>query len=549
MTEESSVRIEIVEPEDRPGLALDAALRGAARRHSGTLALIDPPNRPALGAGEARFVTYADADRIVGRIAGHLRSRGLVPGDVVALQLPNLSESVLMLYGCWRAGLIACPLSLMWRENELHHALPQINPRAVVTFGAFASHDHAETLRQAVARHMSVRHIFGLGTDVHDGITPIAPWFDMDPPAAPSLTAGEAGEDRTAVMTWAASPSGPYPVPRRHKELAALASAFAGELGLTARDTVLNAYPLTAVHAVAQFCAAVKAGARTALHAPFDYGVFVRQLNETGATYTAVPAAVIDAMDRRNEFRGPASRLARIGCVWPAPHIASRAGEPPLPVFDIHALGEIGVFVRARRPGMWPRHLPLGKWNPRGAEAGSAPCIETRVRGTVRSGTGSRTLAGNLLIRGAGVPHAPFTVAGALAEALLVPDAQGFLDTGFHARVDEQSPGSFVCDRSPEIFYHGGTAVAASELDRLYSDYPGFLDAAAFALEDPVMGERIFAAVIPRPDLSLSLETFRLYLAGKGVAPFKAPDRIVVVRSIPRRPDGTVVREGLLSQV
>lgn len=549
MTEESTVRIEIIEPEDRPGLALDAALRGASRRHAETLALIDPPNRAALGAGPPRSVSYADADRIVTRLAGHFRSRGLVPGDVVALHLPNLSEAVLLLYACWRAGLVACPLSLMWRENELHHALPQINPKAIVTFGAFAGHDHAETLRQAVARHMVVRHVFGLGSTVLDGITPIARWFEEDPPASPPLAAGEAGEERMAIMTWAASASGPYPVPRRHRELAALAAAFAGELGLTSRDTVLDVYPLTAIHAVAQACAAVKVGARLALHAPFDYAAFVQQLSETGATYTAVPAAVIEAMDRRNEFRDAAARLARIGCVWPAPHISASAGEPPLPVFDIHNLGEIGVFVRARRPGMRPQHLPLGKWRPRGAAADSPPCLETRVRGAVHSGGGRRVLAGDLLVRGAGAPAAPFAIAGALAESVLLPDAQGFLDTGFRARVDEQTPGSFLCERRPDMIYHGGAAIAAAELDRIYADYPGFLDAAAFALEDPVMGERIFAAVIPRPDLTLSLDTFRLYLAEKGVAPFKAPERLVVVRNIPRRPDGTIEREGLLSQV
>ena len=42
----------------------------------------------------------------------------------------------------------------------------------------------------------------------------------------------------------------------------------------------------------------------------------------------------------------------------------------------------------------------------------------------------------------------------------------------------------------------------------MYASYPEFLDAAAFAIDDPVMGDRIFAAVVPRPDQSPSLDSF-----------------------------------------
>jgi mycobactin salicyl-AMP ligase len=53
--------------------------------------------------------------------------------------------------------------------------------------------------------------------------------------------------------------------------------------------------------------------------------------------------------------------------------------------------------------------------------------------------------------------------------------------------------------RGPELLRHGGIAIATSELDELYRSYPGYLDAACFVLSDPVIGDRIFAAVLPRP--------------------------------------------------
>ncbi|MEC9367973.1 MAG: hypothetical protein VX871_04705, partial [Pseudomonadota bacterium] len=336
---------------------------------------------------------------------------------------------------------------------------------------------------------------------------------------------------------------------RTPRELKALGAVFIAELGLGPRDTMLSAYPLTTAAAIAQFWAGLRAGCGIALHHPFDFAAFLDQLRDTGATCTCVPAAVIDAMDRRGDFGGPAARLSRIGCVWPTPHAPASPCEPPLPVFDIHSLGEMAVILRQREPAAGPALLPLGKLYARGAGEGTAPYLETRVRGSVRNGGAQKTLRGELLIRGTTVPGSAQSEPDHPGEGPPAHDAHGYIDSGVHCSVDETHPGLFACERDAEIIYHGGAAIPVRELDRIYADYPGFLDAAAFTIDDPVMGDRIFAAVIPRPELSLSLDTFRRYLSDKGIAPFKAPDRLVVVRDIPRRADGSIERASILNRV
>ena len=101
----------------------------------------------------------------------------------------------------------------------------------------------------------------------------------------------------------------------------------------------------------------------------------------------------------------------------------------------------------------------------------------------------------------------------------------------------------------PDLLRHGGVAIAASEFDELYRGFPGFLDAACFVLPDPVVGDRVFAAVVPRPGEAISLETLNRFLAERGVAPYKLPDKIVVVKQIPRDGDGRVLHEQILQQV
>ena len=88
------------------------------------------------------------------------------------------------------------------------------------------------------------------------------------------------------------------------------------------------------------------------------------------------------------------------------------------------------------------------------------------------------------------------------------------------------------------------------ELDHaLSAASPCYLDAACFALSDPVIGDRIFAAVVPEPDEPVSLEALHAYLHGLDVAPYKFPDQIVVVRDIPRDASDRVLREQILAQI
>ena len=92
-------------------------------------------------------------------------------------------------------------------------------------------------------------------------------------------------------------------------------------------------------------------------------------------------------------------------------------------------------------------------------------------------------------------------------------------------------------------------AIAASELDGLYQAFPGFLDAACFVLPDPIVGDRIFAAVAPSPNAPVSLEALHRFLMERGVAPYKFPDKLLVVKDIPRDTKGRIIREAILKQV
>jgi mycobactin salicyl-AMP ligase len=116
-------------------------------------------------------------------------------------------------------------------------------------------------------------------------------------------------------------------------------------------------------------------------------------------------------------------------------------------------------------------------------------------------------------------------------------------------RGQAEGGGHFRVKRDPELIHHGGFTIAASELDGLYQAYPGFLDAACFVLPDPIVGDRIFAAVAPSPSAPVSLEALHRFLMERGVSPYKFPDKLLVVRDIPRGPNGRILRDEILAQV
>jgi non-ribosomal peptide synthetase component E (peptide arylation enzyme) len=93
------------------------------------------------------------------------------------------------------------------------------------------------------------------------------------------------------------------------------------------------------------------------------------------------------------------------------------------------------------------------------------------------------------------------------------------------------------------------THVAASELDQLYQSFPGFLDAACFVLPDPIVGDRIFAAIVPRPNEPIWLDALHKFLEEREVAHYKFPDKLLVVKQIPRDAGGRLLREQILKQV
>jgi acyl-CoA synthetase (AMP-forming)/AMP-acid ligase II len=518
-------------------LTADGLLRRRARQRPGAVALIDPQDREAHWLGRPRALSYGETDGAVDALAFYFLDLGLMPGDRIAVQMPNVAEHALVLLAAWRAGLTVVALPMLWRGAEIAKVCAEIAPLALIGVASFDGDARAEDLCRIAVSQLSVRFVLGLGDGLPDGVTPLDDLIEagrrgMHAPASRALAG-------PALVTFTARTGYPFlPVFRTEDALLAQGAMTVMALGLDRGDVILNPYPLTGQAGLSLGLAPwLISGAALALHQPFDYAAFVQQVLETGATVTALPAPIRSELARDGVLQRPQCRLRRLGCVWPAGHLAESAPTPAgalASYFDLYPLGDVASLVLRRGLRSDPSELPLGPVHS-GENGAGAVFVETKLA----SQAGGPAAVGELLLRGPVVSHG--TSDGPLAQ-----DVDGFVGTGLRAVGD--GPG-IKLERDPEFIQHGGFAIAASELDTLYQSFPGFLDAACFTLPDPIVGDRIFAAIVPRADAGISLEALHAFLAAAETAPYKFPDRLLEVREIPRDAQGRVLREEILARV
>jgi acyl-CoA synthetase (AMP-forming)/AMP-acid ligase II len=214
------------------GPTLDDLFRRAGVRHPHALALADAPDRERFTDGAPRALTFSQADRAISAFAAKLHSLGLHADTVVGLQLPNTVESVIALLGVLRAGMIAAPLPLLWRQRDLVDALDRAGAKIIVSSERIGGERHAELAMQVAAELFPIRYVCAFGTDA-DGVVPLDDVFDDAPGElmpAPHLAQPGA---HVAVLTFDTTTDGIRIVARNHAQLAASGAKLAAECGLS----------------------------------------------------------------------------------------------------------------------------------------------------------------------------------------------------------------------------------------------------------------------------------------------------------------------------
>jgi hypothetical protein len=343
------------------GATLDDLFRRAGVRRPDALALIDPPNGETITGGAPRRLTYAEADRAISALAAKLRRLSLQTDMVVAMQLANTVDSVIALLGVLRAGMIAAPLPLLWREQEMVAALSRIGAKAIVTSSHVGLAAQSEIAMQVAAELFPIRHICGFGRDLPDGVVPLDDVFNPAPTEfyQPSVRPGPAAA-HVAAITFDVTGDGLVPVARSQSELIAGGLAVFREAVIAENATILSTIPAASFAGIAlTLMPWLLAGGTLALHHGFDPAVFAEQSRAHEPCSVVLPGPALALLADAGLLGG---HIKNILALWRAPEQLAAAvpWQRDAALVDIASFDETGLLPARRGPDGLPAPIPHG---------------------------------------------------------------------------------------------------------------------------------------------------------------------------------------------
>lgn len=85
-------------------------------------------------------LTYGDLDRLSADFAAYLQNHtDLQPGDRIAVQLPNILQYPIAVFGALRAGLTVVNTNPLYTERELEHQMNDSGAKALVVYAGMAA--------------------------------------------------------------------------------------------------------------------------------------------------------------------------------------------------------------------------------------------------------------------------------------------------------------------------------------------------------------------------------------------------------------------------
>ncbi|WP_214110003.1 class I adenylate-forming enzyme family protein [Acrocarpospora catenulata] len=515
---------------------IDQLLRTRAVERPDALAVVDPPNKPALMGGVAKRLTWAELDAEVDRVAGVLLANGVGVDDVVAVQLPNSVELAVTLLAGVRVGAIVTPFPVQYRQYELTQLGVLANVGVFVTAA-----DRAQGVRELVVP--SLRAVLAWGEELETA-TP-------DPAALDAhLKSFERDPNDCVTICWTSGTEAtPKGVPRCHYDWLAVAWTCAEAAALTADDVVLNPFPMVNMAGIGGvFLPWLRTGCTLVQHHPFELPVYLTQIAAERVTYTLAPPALLTLLLHKPEVLAQfdISSLTRIGSgSAPLPPPMVRGWQEKHGIAIINFFGSNEGIALLSDPETMPNPDDRARFFPRPDAPGTTwPGALGGTKVKLVASDGSEATAegvpGELRLSG------PTVFAGYLAGTA---EADPFDDDGYLITGDVFEPVGDrylrYVDRTKDLVIRGGMNIAPAELEALLAGHPAVAESAVVGYPDEVYGERVCAMVVLKPDAEITLESVVDFLRAAGIASYKLPERLQVVEALPRNAVGKILKREL----
>lgn len=519
---------------------------------------------PALVSDDGRL-SYADLDRRAGHLAAGLAGLGLGRGDRIVVQLPNTPDFFVLLFAVLRLGVIPVLGLPAYRRSEAVHlcnhsgavayVVPAEDPDPASDF------DYRALAGEVRTQAPGLRHVLVSGEPgPHTALADVERAGRESTGAVRDAAAPGPDPQDTAVLLVSGGTTGlPKLIPRTHDDYAYNVRASAELCGLGPGTVYLAALPVA--HNFALACpgalGTLLAGGTVVLSPSPDpetvFPLIERHRVEVTAVVPPLAALWSQAAEWSPEDLGSLA-LLQVGGARLDPDTARRV-QATLGCELQQVFGMAEGLLCLTRPGADPERVATTQGRP------LSPDDEIRVVDADGHDVPPGEV-GELLTRG------PYTLRGyyrAEEHNRTAFTADGFYRTGDLVRV---LPGGdvVVAGRQKDLVNRGGDKVSADELEGHLRAHPAVLDAAVVPVPDDYLGERTCAWIVLREQDAARHEArgrtgelpddggpfgpggLDAFLDGRGLAPYKKPDLVHIVGSLPRTAVGKADKRALARQ-
>lgn len=503
-------------------------------------------------------ITFKEVDELATAFAGFLqRDLGLEKGDRIVLQMPNLLQYPVALFGSLRAGLVVVNANPLYTAPELRRVIADSQPRAIVVLANFAS-TAQKALPGSGIEHVIVTQVAdmlgqprrALVNLVATRIKRMVPAYDIPDAiafrdalargrAAGFADVGVTADDIAFLQYTGGTTGGPKAAVLTHWNLLNNQEQFMGQvrntLGEDRQAVVIAALPLYHVFALTVNCLGFfRFGAHNVLITnPRDLPGFVKTLTSTRPDALVLVSTLAGALLDTPGFAGVDLSTCRVtvaGGMAVRSAVAERwKATTGQDITEGYGLTEASPVVSVN-----PTHMP-----PRVGTIGvPLPSTDVRIlddnRQEVPAGSpGELAVKGPQVMRG--YWNRPDETAACLTD-------DGWLLTGDIAIMSEDGFLEIV-DRKKEIILVSGFNVYPGEIEDAAMMHPAVAEAGAIGVPDDHAGEvpKLFVA---RRDATLTETQLRAHLA-ENLTGYKRPRYIEFVEELPKTNVGKVLRRVL----
>ncbi len=493
-------------------LNLTSFIRFHARRTPDALAVIYGETRLGYAALQAR----------IEKTAGLLATRGIGPGDIVAVVMKNSAAFVELAFATSHIGAVFLPVNYRLAAEEVGYITGHAGAKLV-----FADAELAGLVA-------ALENVVLVDTAAQSDSTRL----EGDAASAPMHITGP--DDLFRLMYTSGTTDRPKGVMHTYGNFYWKNADHVLALGLTAQDRLLVTGPLYHVGAFdLPGMAVLWVGGTICIHRDFDPIAAIRSIEEerlTGAWFAPVMLSAILAHSERNRHDVSSIKWVVGG--------GERTPEPRIRAFT-------GYFSQARYIDAYGL-----------TESCSGDTMMEAGREIEKIGSVGRALA-----------HVEVEIRDAMGHALPADESgeiclRGPKITRGYWKDPEKTRASFfgdwfrtgdighidgdgflyLTDRKKDMIISGGENIASSEVERVIYQLGEVREAAVIGLPDERWGERPVAVVVLNEGATLDLAALSAHCRAN-LAGFKVPKDLIIRDELPRNPSGKILKRVLREEL